>query len=196
MTARACSGPARRRHRPQQGLPSPSLFRQWRQPDYHRRHSGRADRVLPRDAPPPTAAFDVDLPGQRKGKVVAADSAGQFRIQLRDASIIDRLCEIGWLSRDEAAAGQRLAHLFEATSLRPSLGSNLSPSIDGHDSLFALKRLNADELRSWRRLGALLSVVPAPCRASVEAACLWGVSPDTLTGLRLGLRAVAHALHR
>jgi hypothetical protein len=138
----------------------------------------------------------VMLPGNRVGRLCDADSAGEYRLQLRGTTRLEQLSDLGLLDQVQLESGQRLAHLFEASSLRPTLGSSLSPQVDGHGSGFALELLDSTQLRSWRRLGRLLAACPAYARADVEAVCFWDRQPQSLAGLRIGLRAVADALRR
>jgi uncharacterized protein DUF6456 len=148
---------------------------------------------MPRDCAPIEDGI-VDLPGGRKGRLCASDAAGSFRIALQGSTWLDRLLDGGFITRDEHEAGQRLNQLFEKSSLRPGLTGSYLPVIDGHAQAFALERLDADQLRAWRRLGHLLAAVPPQCRISVENCALWDQPPANVKALQAGLAALARAL--
>lgn len=146
--------------------------------------------------PPPAAPPDVDLPGGRKARVIPADQAGQTRLHIVDGDWIDRLHMRGLIDDDQRAASVVLVALFEECGIRQSTAGRYDGVfIDGHGAIGSpLERMNAAELRAWRKLHRLLRHAPRFSRGEVHAVCLVGLKPVSITRLRAGLSAIAAAL--
>lgn len=151
---------------------------------------------MPRDALPPPAAAEINLPGGRRGKVIAADDAGEFRIALQGHDWISRLAAIGWLDRNQVEAAGRLRELFDQSGIRPRVGGSYQAPVDAFSRDFMLEGLDDAETAAWRRLGRLLGSVPPECRCAVEDGTLWDRQPGSLERLCRGLDAVARAMRQ
>lgn len=151
---------------------------------------------MPRDATPP-AVVEVTLPAGRRGRIVAADDAGQFAIST-NSSWVDQLRAVGWLGDDEADAAALLVESFERTGIRPRLSAAYdgihADHSAGADAL--LETMNPTEMAAWRQLHRLLRLVPAAHRHQCQAVACWNAAPWDVRTLRAGLAALAAALRR
>ena len=148
---------------------------------------------MPRDVLPPPDV-EISLPGGRRGRLVAGEAAGQFRVALHGHDWVSRLAAVGWLSRDQFEAAGRLHELFDQSGIRPRVGGSYQVRIDYFSLDFMLEAMDEAETTAWRKLGRLLGACSLHTRTQVETVCCWDLPPSSLKALQDGLSAVATAI--
>lgn len=150
---------------------------------------------MPRDSTSSPVVAEVGLSGGRRGRIIAADDAGEFAVVV-NSTWIDRLHAVGRLDDAARDAAVLVLEAFEAAGIRPRLtGKYDGVTVDHADAAGSLlETLSAAEMRSWRRLGWLLARIPRQYRSQCSLVICWGHQPWNLEALRRGLHQLAKAL--
>lgn len=119
--------------------------------------------------------------------------AGHATVQVReyrDALVIDRLLQRGWLSEAEHAAAEQVCRVGRAAGVGPGRTVGMLGGAHGPGQASERQR------ETWL---ALMQAMPVDCQTVVHATCVadqWPMTPQWLATLKRGLGAIAKEARR